>query len=139
MEGTNGYEVEMRDIRGNVMPAHKGSFRPPNNGLNVQLTLDMGIQAICEEELDRGMAEFEGVKGCVILMNPHTGEILGMASRPHYNLNLREKVAIAPVIAIIVVLGFYPSPLLNIINPAAAQVVSQMGYSDPAPTMNGGK
>ena len=92
MEGTNGYEVEMRDIRGNVMPAHKGSFRPPNNGLNVQLTLDMGIQAICEEELDRGMEEFEGVKGCVILMNPHTGEILGMASRPHYNLNLRQKV-----------------------------------------------
>jgi len=92
MEGANGYEVEMRDIRGNVMPAHKGSFRPPNNGLNVQLTLDMGIQAICEEELDRGMTEFEGVKGCVILMNPHTGEILGMASRPHYNLNLREKV-----------------------------------------------
>ena len=55
------------------------------------------------------------------------------------DLNLREKVAIAPVIAIIVVLGFYPSPLLNIINPAAAQVVSQMDYSDPAPTMNGGK
>jgi NADH-quinone oxidoreductase subunit M len=55
------------------------------------------------------------------------------------DLNLREKVAIAPVIAIIVVLGFYPSPLLKIINPAAAQVVSQMGYSDPAPTMNGGK
>jgi NADH-quinone oxidoreductase subunit M len=54
-------------------------------------------------------------------------------------LNLREKVAIAPVIVIIVVLGFYPAPLLNIINPAAAQVVSQMGFSDPAPTMNGGK
>ena len=55
------------------------------------------------------------------------------------DLNLREKVAIAPVIAIIVVLGFYPAPLLNIINPAAANVVTQMGYSDPAPTMNGGK
>lgn len=55
------------------------------------------------------------------------------------DLNLREKVAIAPVIAIIVVLGFYPSPLLKIINPAAAQVVSQQGYSDPAPTMDGGK
>ena len=55
------------------------------------------------------------------------------------DLNLREKVAIAPVIAIIVVLGFYPAPLLNIINPAAAHVVSQMGFSDPAPTMNGGK
>ena len=52
------------------------------------------------------------------------------------DLNLREKIAIAPVIAVIVVLGFYPSPLLRIINPAAAQVVSQQGFSDPAPTMN---
>jgi NADH-quinone oxidoreductase subunit M len=52
------------------------------------------------------------------------------------DLNLREKIAIAPVIAVIVVLGFYPSPLLKIINPAAAHVVSQQGFSDPAPTLN---
>jgi NADH-quinone oxidoreductase subunit M len=51
------------------------------------------------------------------------------------DLNLREKIAIAPVIAIIVVLGFYPSPLLNVINPAASHVISQMGFTDPAPTM----
>jgi len=54
------------------------------------------------------------------------------------DLNLREKLAIAPVIAIIVVLGFYPSPLLKVINPAASHVISQMGFTDPAPT-NGGK
>lgn len=54
------------------------------------------------------------------------------------DLNLREKIAIAPVIAIIVLLGFYPAPALNIINPAAAHVVSQMGFTDPAPT-HGGK
>jgi NADH-quinone oxidoreductase subunit M len=50
------------------------------------------------------------------------------------DLNLREKIAIAPVIAIIVVLGFYPSPLLKVINPAASHVISQMGFTDPAPT-----
>jgi len=55
------------------------------------------------------------------------------------DLNLREKVAIAPVIAIIVVLGFYPSPLLNIINPAVATVISQQGFTDPAPTTSEGK
>ena len=93
LEGANGYQIEKRDIRGNVMPAHKGSFRPPNNGLNVQLTIDMNIQAICEEELERGMEEFQGTKGCVVLMDPHTGEILGMANRPHYNLNVRKNVA----------------------------------------------
>jgi NADH-quinone oxidoreductase subunit M len=55
------------------------------------------------------------------------------------DLNLREKVAIAPVIAIIVVLGFYPSPLLNIINPAVTTVISQQGFTDPAPTISEGK
>lgn len=51
------------------------------------------------------------------------------------DLNIREKIAIAPVIAIIVVLGFYPSPILKVINPAASHVISQMGFTDPAPTM----
>jgi NADH-quinone oxidoreductase subunit M len=54
------------------------------------------------------------------------------------DLNLREKLAIAPVIAIIVVLGFYPAPILKVINPAASHVISQMGFTDPAPT-NGDK
>jgi len=54
------------------------------------------------------------------------------------DLNIREKLAIAPVIAVIVFLGFYPAPALNIINPAAAHVLSQIGFTDPAPT-HGGK
>jgi len=54
------------------------------------------------------------------------------------DLNLREKIAIAPVIAVIVFLGFYPAPALNIINPASAHVLSQIGFTDPAPT-HGGK
>ncbi len=55
------------------------------------------------------------------------------------DLNLREKLAISPVIAIIIALGFYPSPLLNIINPASAHVIESAGFSDPAPTENAGK
>jgi NADH-quinone oxidoreductase subunit M len=52
------------------------------------------------------------------------------------DLNLREKFAIAPVMAIIIALGFYPAPLLNVINPAAAATVSALGFSDPAPTID---
>ncbi len=55
------------------------------------------------------------------------------------DLNLREKIAIAPVIAVIVAFGFYPQPLLNIINPAAAQVIENAGFTDPAPTEIAGK
>jgi NADH-quinone oxidoreductase subunit M len=53
------------------------------------------------------------------------------------DLNIREKLAIAPVIAVIVFLGFYPAPALNIINPAAAHVLSQIGFTDPVPTFGG--
>ena len=53
------------------------------------------------------------------------------------DLNLREKVAIAPVIAVIIALGFYPAPLLNIINPAATATISALGFSDPNPSVGG--
>ncbi len=53
------------------------------------------------------------------------------------DLNLREKIAIAPVVAVIIALGFYPSPILNIINPAASATISALGFSDPAPTAGG--
>ena len=53
------------------------------------------------------------------------------------DLNLREKLAIAPVLAAIIALGFYPSPLLNVINPAAVHVNSQVGFTDPVPTVEG--
>lgn len=53
------------------------------------------------------------------------------------DLNLREKLTIAPVIAIIIGLGFYPAPLLNVINPAAQHINSQLGFTDPAPSIEG--
>ena len=55
------------------------------------------------------------------------------------DLNLREKIAIAPVVAIIVALGFYPSPLLKVINPASAHVLQVQGFTDPVPSESAGK
>jgi NADH-quinone oxidoreductase subunit M len=55
------------------------------------------------------------------------------------DLNLREKIAIAPVIAVIVALGFYPTPLLNVINPASAHVLEMQGFTDPTPSDSAGK
>jgi NADH-quinone oxidoreductase subunit M len=55
------------------------------------------------------------------------------------DLNLREKIAIAPVIAVIVALGFYPAPLLNVINPASAHVLEMQGFTDPTPSDSAGK
>ena len=55
------------------------------------------------------------------------------------DLNKREIVAIAPVIAIIIALGFYPKPALDVINPAAQETITKAGFSDPAPIVGGDK
>jgi NADH-quinone oxidoreductase subunit M len=48
------------------------------------------------------------------------------------DLSLREKLAIAPVIAVIIAMGFYPKPVLDLINPSAEKVVVTAGFTDPA-------
>ena len=47
------------------------------------------------------------------------------------DLNLREKIAIAPVILVLVFLGFYPKPVLSVINPTTETVMTHAGVSDP--------
>jgi NADH-quinone oxidoreductase subunit M len=49
------------------------------------------------------------------------------------DLNWREKVAIAPVIVALVLLGFYPKPAIHLINPATSQVMVAAQSSDPTP------
>ena len=93
LAGRDGAREHYRDARGLVVPGNSGSLKPPRAGLNVKLTIDMGIQSIVEEELDAGLAEFESKKGAVILMDPKTGEILAMASRPHFDLNHKLNIA----------------------------------------------
>jgi NADH-quinone oxidoreductase subunit M len=61
------------------------------------------------------------------LHGPTTPGNEGMA-----DLSLREKLAIAPVIAVIIAMGFYPKPVLDLINPSAEKVVVTAGFTDPA-------
>lgn len=62
--------------RGKVVRAL--GFNPPQNGKDLQLTLSLGLQKIVEDRLgDR--------KGCVIIMDPYSGEIAAMASAPSFS------------------------------------------------------
>ena len=40
---------------------------------------------------------------------------------------------VAPLLAVIIALGFYPKPLLDVINPAVARTMHQVGVTDPRP------
>ncbi len=51
------------------------------------------------------------------------------------DLNVRERVALAPLLALILVLGFFPKPALDIITPAVNTTLDHVGVTDPAPTI----
>lgn len=92
LAGRDGWREHRRDQRGLVLPGNSNSLLPPRAGLNVKLTIDMGMQAIIEEELDANLAEFNAKRGAVVLMDPKTGEVLAMASRPHFDLNHKDNL-----------------------------------------------
>jgi cell division protein FtsI/penicillin-binding protein 2 len=59
----------------------------PRSGMNVVLTLDVGLQTIVEEELAHGIKTSKPKSATVIVVRPQSGEILAMASYPSYNPN----------------------------------------------------
>jgi cell division protein FtsI (penicillin-binding protein 3)/stage V sporulation protein D (sporulation-specific penicillin-binding protein) len=64
--------------------------RPARDGHRVQLTVDLNLQHIVENEIDAAVREYRPQKATIILMRPETGEILAMANRPHFDLNQRN-------------------------------------------------
>jgi NADH-quinone oxidoreductase subunit M len=51
------------------------------------------------------------------------------------DLSAREVVVVAPLIALILLLGFYPKPVIDVINPAVKATLHDVGKSDPKPTL----
>ena len=91
LRGEDGYRYIERDAQGREIVLYRGLERAPRNGCQVYLTIDMGLQTIVENELDAAMREYTPAKATIILMRPQTGEILAMANRPNFDLNLRAE------------------------------------------------
>jgi len=51
------------------------------------------------------------------------------------DLSLREKWVVAPLIALFIVLGFYPKPVLDMVTPAVTTILTSIQVSDPAPVV----
>ena len=49
------------------------------------------------------------------------------------DLNVREAFAVGPLIVLIIFLGVYPKPVIDIINPAIKATLTNVGTTDPAP------
>ncbi|MFV9509992.1 stage V sporulation protein D [Tepidibacillus sp. LV47] len=85
LKGKNGAISFYADAKGRKMPGQSQRFIPPKNGYDLVLTIDKNIQFFIERELDQAVATYSPDHAIAIAMDPNTGEILGMASRPNYD------------------------------------------------------
>ncbi|MHB8158029.1 MAG: penicillin-binding transpeptidase domain-containing protein [Desulfocucumaceae bacterium] len=85
LTGSPGRLVTEADAWGRDLPQTKTGFNPSVPGKNLILTIDQTIQFYVERELDKVDEMYKPSKATVIVMDPSSGEVLAMGSRPTYN------------------------------------------------------
>ena len=88
LTGTPGKIVSSQDSSQKEIPNAEETYISAENGSDISLTIDLNIQSILEKYLEQAVEKYECEDGGnVIVMNPQTGDILGMACYPDYDLN----------------------------------------------------
>ena len=94
---TGGLELSLNDhLKGKLgkrlmMRSPRHSFEtgkmiePPENGADVYLTINHVLQAIAEEEVEKGVKKCKAKGGWAVMMDPYTGEILALAQYPFFS------------------------------------------------------
>lgn len=84
LTGEAGSIKYFSDGKGNKLPLAE-VYEQPQNGMNLQLTIDIRIQESIERELDNIMIKYNPDQALILAMDPNTGEVLGMSSRPNFS------------------------------------------------------
>ena len=88
LTGTPGKIVSSQDSSQKEIPNAEETYISAENGSDIALTIDFNIQSTIEKYLQQAVEKYECEDGGnVIVMNPQTGDILGMACYPDYDLN----------------------------------------------------
>ena len=99
-QGLSGLELEYDDVltgeagsiqyfsdaKGNNLN-RSSVYVEPDDGLDIYLTVNYDIQASIERELDNIVLKYNPEGAWAIAMDPNSGQILGMSSRPNFNPN----------------------------------------------------
>ncbi len=84
LKGRDGSQWIERDRKGREITTLRGETVEPRNGHDVLLTIDMQLQELMEETLEAAFDYYKPRKIISVLVEPRTGAIRAMASRPHF-------------------------------------------------------
>lgn len=84
LTGSYGAIKYFSDAKGNRLKLSE-VYEQPQDGINMYLTIDYNIQLALERELDNAISKYKPDQALGIVMNPKTGEVLAISSRPTFN------------------------------------------------------
>ncbi|MFQ5862692.1 MAG: peptidoglycan D,D-transpeptidase FtsI family protein [Candidatus Brocadiales bacterium] len=87
LSGRPGYRVITRDGLQRPIFSAENPFASPVHGNSVILTVDLALQHILEEELDKAFEQGKPYSATAIAMDPTTGEVLALSNRPTFDPN----------------------------------------------------
>ncbi|MFZ0371203.1 MAG: stage V sporulation protein D [Halobacillus sp.] len=85
LKGEKGALSFFSDAKGKRMPDMADIYKPPVDGKDLQLTIDYKVQAIVERELDIAQSKYNPDGAVALAVDPDTGKVVAMASRPNFN------------------------------------------------------
>lgn len=84
LTGEYGSIKYFSDAKGNKLELSE-IYEQPQDGMNLVLTIDNNIQLAVERELDNAVSKYNPEHALAIVMDPNSGEILAMSSRPNFS------------------------------------------------------
>ncbi|MCG7409208.1 stage V sporulation protein D [Paenibacillus sp. ACRRX] len=87
LHGTDGWLQYDKDRTGVKLPSSTEVYRPKLDGKDIYLTIDARIQTIIMESMRAAYQKYRPQSMTTIAMDPHTGDVLGMANMPDYDPN----------------------------------------------------
>jgi len=96
LNGKSGAIKYFSDAKGNRLQMSE-IYEKPQDGMDMMLTIDYKIQASIERELDNIVMKYNPEHALILAVNPKTGEILGMGSRPSFSPNNYQDYSIETI------------------------------------------
>lgn len=96
LTGKYGSIKYFSDAKGNKLKLSE-IYEQPQDGMNIVLTINNEIQMAVERELDNAVSKYNPEKALAIVMDPNSGEILAMSSRPNFSPSNYQKYTLEEI------------------------------------------
>ena len=130
LTGKYGMIKYFSDAKGNRLSMSE-VYEKPQDGMNIQLTINLDIQKAVERELDNAVAKYNPDSALAIVMDPNTGEILAMSSRPNFSPSNYKNYTIEQINRNLPIWSTYePGSTFKIITLAASLEENTIDFND---------